>query len=278
VVNEPAIDHAVSQSAEGGLSYYEQFSQTGRCTSTKAPVIVGWNDTNKQAIIWQPPCNTWSCPECAPVLRARQAIRAYLGAVQIQESGQDVFFLTLTPHERLTADQSWWVLPRAWNKLRRRASREEPDGLYFMIPEHHKSGKAHAHAITSWTMPERWWKDNGRSCGFGFEADHQVARSGPGAGAYALKYLLKQVTGRAWKKGKRRIMASHTWPAVPELPAALDWQFEAIPRGQSIQYTYALYQESGFDVRLLDRGQRLDQLETIFGQICTEAENEREQA
>jgi hypothetical protein len=266
---------AASQSAEGGLSYYEQFSGAGRCTRTRAPLIVGWNEVNKQAIIWQPPCNQWGCEDCAPVLRAKQAIRAYLGASEILDAGQDVFFLTLTSHEKLTAEQSWWVLPRAWNKLRRRASRVDPDGLYYMIPEHHKSGKAHAHAITSWAMPERWWKDNGRACGFGFQADHQVARSGPGAGAYALKYLLKQITGRAWKKGKRRVMASQAWPQPPALPGAVGWQFEAIPRDQTVQYTFRLYQESGFDVRLLERGQRLHEIERIFGEIATEAENVR---
>lgn len=265
---------AAGQSAGGGLSYYEQFSNAPRCSSTRAPFVVGWNDAQKQCIIWQPPCNQWGCPECAPVLRARQAIRAYLGAVAILESGADVFFLTLTSHERLTPGQSWWVLPRAWNKLNRRASRAQPEGMYYMIPEHHKTGAAHVHAITSWSMPRRWWKDNARSCGFGYQADTQVARSGPGAGAYALKYLLKQLVGLPWKKGKRRVMASHAWPQPPELPGQPGWQFEPVPREQSVQYTFWLWQESGYDVRLLERGQRLRELESIFGQIALEAERE----
>lgn len=266
-------ESAVCSPPSGGLSYYEQFSGAGRCKSTRAPAILGTNDGQKQAIIWQPPCNQWGCPDCAPILRAQQSVRAYLGAVAILESGVDVHFVTLTSHASLSADQSWWVLPRAWNKLRRRASRIEPDGLYYMIPEHHKNGRAHAHAITSWTMKKKWWKDNSAECGFGYKADSQIARSGPGAGAYALKYLLKQLDGRKWKKGKRRVMCSHDWPSLPELEGAAGWDFEAIPKDQTIQYTYRLWQESGYDVRLLDRGSRLHELDRIFGEISLEAEN-----
>lgn len=255
----------------GGLSYYEQFNAAGRCKSSRAPLIVGENDKQKQAIIWQPPCNLWSCPECAPILRARQSVRAYLGAVEILDQGGDVHFLTLTSHPGLTPGQSWWVLPRAWNKLRGRAERKQPGGLFYLVPEHHKSGKAHAHAITNWAMPKKWWKDNAAGCGFGYKADTQIARSGPGAGAYALKYLLKQIHGAPWPKGKRRIMCSQDWPALPEMPGAPDWKFEMLPRDQSLMYTYRFYQESGYEVRLLEAGQRLHEIDRIFGQISLEA-------
>jgi len=254
----------------GGLTLYEQFNRNPRCTRTKSPLVEGWNDEHKQAIVWQPPCNQWDCPECSIILRAKAAIRGYLGANQILDADRPVYFVTVTSHEKLTPGQSWWVLPRAWNKLRTRAQRESPGGLYYAVPEHHKSGKAHLHFVTDWAMSRRWWKDNARSCGLGYQADTEIARSAPGAGAYVLKYLIKQLDGATWKPGKRRIMCSQAWPDVPTPIGALGWKFQIVPYDQSVMFTMEFWKQSGFDVRLLDRGQRLTGLETVFGEISLE--------
>lgn len=267
---DASADRLVSSSAAGGLTLYEQKLADGVCKVSKAPVIQGWNDAKKCAVIWQPPCNQWRCPVCAQVLQKKAAARAYQGAVLILDNGQDVFFLTLTSHEKQSGARSLVVLADAWKKLVLRARRVQPDGLYFAVPERTKRGVAHLHVITSWSMSKRWWKDNARSCGLGYQVDLQVAMSGPGAGAYALKYVTKQL-GEAFRKGARRLWVSKNWPQLPELESAAGWQFEAIPRDQSIQYTYRFWQEHGYDVRLLQRGQRLDELDRIFAEVLQEA-------
>jgi len=264
-----------SSSAVGGLtSYYEQFSASGLCRRSKAPRILGWNDQQKQAVIFRPPCNQWACDQCAPVLRAKASVRAYLGALQALESGAPLNFLTLTSHENLSPWKAWEVFPKAWDKLNRRARRVEPDGQYFAVREFTRKGKVHMHAITTWGMDERWWKDKGRACGLGYIADLEAVRSPPGAGAYALKYLLKQVD-QPFQGGTRRYNASHGWPPLPELDKAQDWNFEAIPRDITNQYIMREWTEQGFDVRLLNKGENLRDLESIFSEISMEAESER---
>lgn len=268
---------AESLPAAGGLtSYYEQFLASGFCTRSKAPRVLGWQEAQKQAVIFRPPCNMWSCPECSPTLRAKASIRAYLGALWALETDRPLNFLTLTSHEKLNPWRAWEVFPGAWNKLNQRARRVEPDGQFFAVREFQRNGRVHLHAITTWGMEERWWKDSGRACGLGYIADLEAVRSPPGAGAYALKYLLKQVT-QPFNKGTRRYNASRGWPPLPELQKADGWQFDPIPRNLTTEYVMREWQEQGFDIRLLSRGEKLKDLETIFGEISVEAENEHRQ-
>jgi hypothetical protein len=129
--------------------------------------------------------------------------------------------------------------------------------------------------ITTYPMPERWWKDNGRSCGFGYQADVDEVHSPGGAGWYALKYLLKQLDGATWADGTRRFSTSQNWPALPELEKQKGWKFEPIPPDVSTQYVMREMQESGFEVALLEKGQRLDVMDRWFGEIAIvgEAQN-----
>lgn len=270
---EPITPSVVSQSGveDDGLTHYEQFNKREPCTLSTAPRMWGWSDADRKAVVFRPPCNQWACPACGPVLRAKASIRAYLGAQAILESGSDVFFVTLTSSPKLTADQSWWVLPRAWNKLRTRASRKQSGGLYFMVPEHHKDGRAHAHMVTSWSMAERWWKDNSAESGLGYMADSDVAFSPAGAGWYALKYLLKQLEGRTWKSGARRYNSARAWPALPDYQPAVGWQFERVPKGWSKSMILAYWQNIGFQAVWLERGQGLSDMDRAFAEISLEA-------
>ena len=262
---------AAAQSAEGGWSLYEQFGAVGVCRDTNAPWLVGWNDGQQRAFIWKPPCNRWDCEACGHVNRAKAAIRCYVGVLEAQEAGRDPHFLTLTSHEKLGPFASWRVFPKAWDKLRRRATRIVPDGMYFMVREGHQDGRCHAHAVTTFDMPSRWWKDNARACGLGFMAENEPARTPAGGGAYVIKYLTKQLETAIWKKGTRHYNASQNWPDLPILEGSQDWQFERVPRGQTIQYTMRLWSEMGFDVRLLEKGIRVREWDRIFSDISQEA-------
>jgi hypothetical protein len=240
---------------------------------TKAPFVQGWNDEKKTAVIWRPPCGQWGCPVCGEINRRRAAARAYLGTVDILKSGSTVFFLTLTSHENLTPEATWRVLPNAWNKLRLRAMRKQPGALYFMVPEHHKDARAHVHAITTLDMNNHWWHDNARQCGLGYEAENQVAKSPLGAGSYVLKYLVKQMADRMWKKGKRRYNASQAWPKLPDPEAALGWQFAMVPRDMSRVVAAGIWKDAGFEVRFLEDGQRIADLDRIAKQIISYTED-----
>lgn len=267
-------ESVVSPSAAGGLSsYYEQFSAGGSCNRSKAPRIIGWNDTKKEAVIFRPPCNQWVCEVCGPTLRAKASIRAYLGAKEALDSGDALNFLTVTSHEKLPAWRAWEVMPKAWDRLNRRAKRRQPDGQYFAVREFTERGIVHMHAITTYDLGKRFWKDAGRACGLGYMADVDAVRSPPGAGAYVLKYLFKASDGPSFTKGARRYNASRGWPALPDLDKADGWQFAPIPRDITNQYIMREWSESGFDVRLLEKGQKLKDLESIFGEISLEAQN-----
>lgn len=265
----------LSSDAEGGcLSYYEQFNTAPICRDTSAPWIVGWNDGKRQAIVWKPPCNRWTCEACGPVNRAKAAIRCYVGVEEMIAAGRMPYFLTLTSHEKLNAWSSWKVFPKAWNKLRTRASRSDAGGWYFMVREGHDDGRCHAHAVTSWAMDDGWWHDNARQSGLGFMAENRPAKTAAGGGAYVLKYLVKQMQAAIWTKGSRRYNASQAWPDLPELESGKEWQFARVPIGQSVQYTMREWHESGFDVRLLEKGQRVREWDSIFGKINLEAQND----
>jgi len=225
---QPFVLH-LSGSEASGLIYIEQLAATFDCKTPNRPWMVAQNADTKMAIFFHPTCKLWSCPYCARINANRWILRGLLGTKTLLESGYSTQFVTITSHERLTAEQSFRVLPLAWPKLYRRYKRavaSDDPKAFIAVPERQpKSKKAHAHLIITGGLSKRWWKDNARECGLGYQSD--VTDANLGAAGYLAKYLGKTLDEK-WPKGKRRVNTSRSWPKLPELPEKVGWSFSVM--------------------------------------------------
>lgn len=212
-------------SREAGLIYIEQFHSLDECQTPNRPWMLASHEASHSALFFKPTCKKWDCPYCAEVNARRWVVRAREGVKTLIDAGHKVNFVTLTPHEKLTPEQSYWVLPHAWKKLHMRYKREIPagdPGAYYAVPERHQSLKVHSHLLITGGLTKKWWKDNARECGLGYQSDVQEVKT-LGVAGYVSKYLTKTLSD--WPKGKRRVNTSRSWPALPDLPQKEGWKF-----------------------------------------------------
>jgi len=233
----------------GGWIYIEQLAANGGCETPNRPWMVAKNEDTKMAIFFRPTCKLWSCPHCARVNANRWILRGIHGTANLLEQGFPTHFLTITSHEKLTAQQSFRVLPLAWPKLYRRYKRAvaitDPKA-FIAVPERQpKSGKAHAHLIITGGLSKRWWKDNARECGLGYQSD--VKEANLGAAGYLAKYLGKTLDEK-WPKGKRRVNTSRSWPPLPELPEKVGWSFATYPTDDKLSPVLGVLAQNGYTV------------------------------
>lgn len=225
-VFEPFVLHS-SLSAARGLIQIEQFQNIDPCQTPRRPWMIASNFFTGQSLFFRPTCKLWSCPSCGYVNAKRWTVRAIKGTAQLLEAGYHVDFVTLTPHEKLTAKQSFYVLPLAWKKLSMRWKYEIPKSdpaAYYAVPERHKSLKVHTHMIVTGGLSKKWWKDNARECGLGYQSEVKEVKD-VGVGGYVGKYLNKTLAD-PWPKGTRRVNTSRTWPTLPELEQVPGWGFK----------------------------------------------------
>lgn len=162
-------------------------------------------------------------------------------------------FVTLTSHEKLSAAASIKVFASAWPMLRKRVSRRI-EWEYLMAPEQHRSGKLHIHMLTTAKLPKKWWKDNARACGLGYQVAVEPIHDAGKAAGYVLKYVTKSLEVQAWPKGFHRVRTSQGWPKPPK-PAPLDgWTFELLPKRVELAADIALLRSQGYTVRVADGG------------------------
>ena len=183
---------------------------------TENRVYLAQIDPAKKVVLWtRPDCHMWSCKDCAETNKRRWTAIVAHGIEEYQQKGiNDWRFVTITSHEKLkTFDQTLWVWRKAWPKLYGRMKRAAPDMKYAFLPEKHRDGRMHMHAICSGGISTRWLKDNARSCGFGYKSESEEIISIPLACFYVLKYVTKSLTERAqWPKSLHRVRTSQKWP------------------------------------------------------------------
>jgi hypothetical protein len=242
---------ASSAPVGGGLIYIEQLTAS-QCENRKRPYMAGRNANTKKAVLFRPRCKLWSCPHCAKINSDLWIMRVTHGCQQLIAQGHELSFVTVTSHEKLTAQQSVEVLPNSWHKLSMRLRRHVKGMKYVVIPERHQSGRIHIHAITLAGTNKRWWKDNARACGMGYMAEEEAVYSASGAGFYVGKYLSKQLSDARWKKGFRRVRTSLHFPKLPPLPRDDNWVFEILKGGMEVSVTMEHLQEQGYSVALAD--------------------------
>jgi hypothetical protein len=157
-------------------------------------------------------------------------------------------FVTITSNEKLDPKGSWWVLPDAWKKLHARIGRKTDGHQYYAVPELHKSDKVHLHMLTTATMRKKWWKDNARECGFGYQNDVQEVVAVGGVGSYVTKYLNKTLQFSNLKPGTRRVRTSQQWPKLPPMAEAEGWEITLMGT-EPLNCAVAELQRRGFMVR-----------------------------
>jgi len=191
-------------------------------------LLIGWNKAQKRAIIVSGRCDSWECGECAEYKADHWRLRAEIGARAILNSGRPLDFVTITGHEKLgtfAATEAVWR--KAWPALYAALKRECGDLMYMIIPERHKSGRMHVHAVWNAGVSKRWLKDNARKRGMGYQADVSHVSHEGSAVKYVTKYIGKNL-GDDLPDRFRRIRVSNNWPDVPAPNTAtsdLDWEY-----------------------------------------------------
>ena len=198
------------------------------CQST-APFI--WSDfeEEKKRIIYKTRCKQWSCEYCAKVNYYQHWLRSVKGIENLENQGYKFDFVTLTSHERLTGTvQTYKVWKSAWQKLSTRYRRAytktyELPSAYVYVPELHADGRIHIHGVFSGHISKRWWKDNARSCGLGYQCETvQVEDRSKGIN-YALKYVSKSMGQNIGIDNFRRINYSRNIPPLRRTETENSW-------------------------------------------------------
>lgn len=235
-----------------GLDSLLEQVQVFECKNRKTPMLRGINHALKKAVLFHPRCGLWSCPECAQINKEMWTWRASSGGLVLFQELGAIEFLTLTSHEKLSAAASVDVWPDAWKKLAERARYHGGEFQYFAVPERHKTGRLHVHAIiaTEAQLPKRFWKNAARACGMGYQADLQEVLHVGGVGGYVGKYLAKTLQYSHWKKGFRRVRTSQGWPKLPTLPKAEGWDFVTLPSDVSVADALSVARDLGYEIYL----------------------------
>jgi len=182
----------------------------------KAGLLCGWDYSNKRCIVARANCDNWSCPECSRRMGEIWGLRAKLGCDQILKKGQILDFVTITSHERLeTFKQTETVWREAWSTLYAALKRKQPALEYMIVPEKHKDGRMHVHALWNAGVSKKWLKDNARKRGLGYQCEViHISNSG-----YTAKYVAKYI-GKSFGADVpprfRRVRVSNNWADIPQ--------------------------------------------------------------
>lgn len=188
------------------------------CGSPGRPVFYAVDNLAGEVHVIYARCKMWKCAECSEYLAYIWALRIGHGIDWYKTQGLSRWLMvTITSHEKLkTTDSCLAVWPKVWGKLSTRMRRLPGLTRYVLIPEQHKDGRVHFHALTSAKIDTRWAKDNARQCGAGFAAQVDLVENGTGAVYYVSKYIGKQAHKTVWPRGFRRVRTSARWPVLPE--------------------------------------------------------------
>ncbi len=189
------------------------------CKNPNSPYLVGLPKVGNKAIVFKSNCDEWECEECAKRKQSQWSARAILGLKQIHSNGMVARFITVTSPEWYTSSAVAVArFPIAWNKLYSRLKRKNPELMYLLTMEFgKKSGHLHAHFLTNAEQKKRWYKDNARECGLGYQADEQIVETSAEAAGYVSKYISKSLSGHELPRKFRRVRCSQNWTKLEEL-------------------------------------------------------------
>lgn len=228
----------------------------------RAGLLFGWDDVARRALVTRANCDSWKCPECAERLSARWVLRAEIGIRQYIGAGLHVDFITVTSHEKLPsfeATEAVWrkAWPVLYAALKRRAIKLE----YFIVPEKHKDGRMHVHALWTADVTQKWLKDNARRRGLGYQA--VVKRDMPthALTSYITKYIGKSL-GKDVPKHFRRVRVSSGWPDIPQpVTPLVGLRWEYINSNGALSAVYHEARIKGYDIVDLKTGEFFDDID-----------------
>ena len=218
------------------------------CTATYRVWIVAECERLKQAVAYQPRCGKWSCPHCASLNKDEWSEIAIYGVCNLAPTLPEPQFVTITSRGYITPQKSIAIFKTSWPKLIRRvayAQDEKPE--YLLVPEHHLSGKLHAHILITANHSNHWWHDNAYKTGMGYMADSRPIIDPLLAGQYVHKELTKQLAGKSWPKNFRRVRKSNNWPLPPEQDR-VGWESEVFKTEGDKNWQVALLRDLGYEV------------------------------
>lgn len=237
-----------------------------RCANG-APFIF-FVDANGVARVVQGNCNSWLCERCGHLRALAEYGRMVNGAKILAESGESLYFLTLTCRGReLAADEAENGYLEWTNKFltgcRMKQQRAGLPWFYAQVTERQKRGHPHSHLITTFapddvqdiakgawipneteakhdTLYSPWLERAAVRAGLGRMVDLSYINSPVAVAVYAAKYMFKDAIATNWPTGWRRVRYSNSWPKLPvrEMPLAFPLlHFNDWLRMQALGYT-----------------------------------------
>ena len=206
---------------------------TSQCKTSFRPVLKAIDRESGTIYLYQPDCHMWSCDHCAHQNKRTWSARIGQGIEKYQRQGLDDWrFITITMSRKLkTRAQCLYTWPKCWSKLSARLRRKYKGVRYVLLPELHKDGRVHVHAIMSHGVGERWLKDNSAYSGLGFMAESDPMKRDNIYFSiwYVTKYIGKGLGVPDWPRNYRRIRTSQMWPEFDEeeneQKLDLEWQY-----------------------------------------------------
>jgi len=194
----------------------------------RSGVLFGWDFAAGRVLVTRGTCDSWSCAECAQRMRDRWSLRGQIGVRQFMREGIQVDFVTLTSHRKLmNFAQTEHVWRLAWPNVYSALKRRNPDLQYMLIPEKHKNGRMHVHAIWTAGVGTRDLKEICARRGLGYQLKVSPVKSALDAQRYIIKYLRKDL-GDDVPQRFHRVRVSQGWPKIPapNTPqSALKWEY-----------------------------------------------------
>jgi len=204
-----------------------------------AGILIGWDLPAKRGVVVSATCDSWKCQECSERMAENWKYRAEFGVRALQKQGHKMEFVTITSHEKLpNFEATERVWREAWSVLYAALKRKKPDLCYMLVPEKHKSGRMHVHAVWNANITERWLKDNARSRGLGYQCKVISISDQGGAPIYITKYVGKSL-GDNVPAHFRRVRVSDNFPVVPKPDTpnnGLQWEYVSTNGALSIVY------------------------------------------
>ncbi len=214
-------------------------------------LLIAYDYPKHRALITDADCDAWKCPECSKKLATKWVLRAEIGTREFLSENVPVSFVTITSHEKLRdfkATEAVWR--SAWPPLYKAVKRKADIFEYMIIPEKHKDGRMHVHALWTADVTERWLKDNARKRGLGYEAKVKPVTEVSHATRYVTKYIGKSL-GEDVPAHFRRVRVSQQWAQVPKPETeltGLQWEHLAFDDDLQIVYEECDY----YHLRLID--------------------------
>jgi len=218
----------------------------------RAGLLIGWQNGARRAVVARANCDSWECEDCSKRMAERWGFRAEIGAREIFRRGERMDFVTITSHEALkTFAQTEAVWKKAWEPLYNALKRVKVDLRYMIVPERHKDGRMHVHALWNAGVSQKWLKDNARKRGLGYQCKVIEISSGGGAQKYVIKYIGKNL-GDDVPDHFRRVRVSQSWPDIPKPNTGDDtFRWEYVGTNGALQAIYDECQAKG--IKLIDK-------------------------